>query len=135
VDIGRALLLFCVLGIGACDETAPTSPTVPLNAEFTLAPGELVAVEKTSVRIGFDRVIGDSRCPTDVVCIQGGDAIVRIEVRSWDGRRDSYDLHTGDMRPVRHSDLTIQLVRLLPYPFSSRTIEPADYRATLRVTR
>lgn len=66
---------------------------------------------------------------------QGGDAIVRIEVLSWNGRRDGYDLHTGDMRPVRHGDLTIGLVRLEPYPFSSRTIEPGDYRATLRGTR
>ena len=44
-------------------------------------------------------------------------------------------LHTGDMKPVTHEDLAIALVELTPYPFSSRPIQPGDYRATLRVTR
>jgi hypothetical protein len=39
------------------------------------------------------------------------------------------------MQPARYGDLTIALVELAPYPFSSRTIEPDEYRATLRVTR
>ena len=47
----------------------------------------------------------------------------------------AYPLHTGDMKPVTHEDLTIALVELSPYPFSSRPIQPGDYRATLRVTR
>ena len=36
---------------------------------------------------------------------------------------------------VLSGDLTIALETLLPYPFSSQTIAPGDYRATLRVTR
>jgi hypothetical protein len=44
-------------------------------------------------------------------------------------------VHTGDLKPVTHDDLTIHLVELAPYPFSSRTIAPNEYRATLRVTR
>ena len=46
-----------------------------------------------------------------------------------------YQLHTGPMQPIRHDDVTIELVQLDPYPFSGRPIEPADYRATLRVVR
>ena len=47
----------------------------------------------------------------------------------------AYALHTGDMRPVAHDDLTIALVELSPYPFSAQPIQPGDYRATLRVSR
>jgi hypothetical protein len=36
---------------------------------------------------------------------------------------------------VQHDGVTIALVQLTPYPFSSRTIAPGDYRATLKVTR
>jgi hypothetical protein len=39
------------------------------------------------------------------------------------------------MRPVVHEDLTIALLELSPYPFSSRPIAPGDYRATLRISR
>lgn len=126
-------LLCCLLSATACDESL-TGPTVSLNQEFVLAPGGSAIIEGASLAVRFTGVSGDSRCPADVVCIQGGDAIVRISVIADGGRRD-YELHTGDMRPVRHDGLTIALVQLSPYPFSSRTIEPGDYRATLKVTR
>jgi hypothetical protein len=59
---------------------------------------------------------------------------VKIEVIPTRGDRQSYVLHTGDLRPVTHGDLTIGLVELSPYPFASRPIDPADYRAKLGIT-
>ena len=130
----RLVLAFAMCALVACDES-PTGPTVGLNQEFVLAPGEIAKVADTGFRIAFAGVRGDSRCPADAVCILGGDALVRIEVLSFGGGRHEYDLHTGDLRPVVHEGLTIALVNLAPYPFSSQTIQPSDYRATLRVTR
>lgn len=106
---------------------------MPMDQEFTLAAGEVASLEGARVRIQFLGVEGDSRCPADAFCIQGGDALVKIEVHSA-ARTTPYDLHTGDQRPVKDGDLTIALVRLDPYPFGSQTIQPRDYRATLRVT-
>ena len=133
----RPARLCCAAGLlvivvaGGCDES-PTGPS--LNDEFTLAPGEVTTIADAGVQIRFDRVEGDSRCPADVVCVQGGDAVVRIAVLERSAERP-YELHTGGMAPVNHDGLTIVLVQLQPYPFSSRTIEAGDYRATLRVTR
>lgn len=125
----------CLVLVTACTDPSPIGPTVPLNERFELAPGQSAIIEGAVLQVTFQRVSGDSRCPADAVCIQGGDAIVVIEANSADGLRREYDLHTGDMRPVTHRDFTIELVQLLPYPFSSRTIQPDEYRATLRVTR
>jgi hypothetical protein len=125
-------VLLCLLLATACDESL-TGPSVPLDTRFTLAPGEAAAIEGAGIRVEFDGVEGDSRCPADALCIQGGDALVKISVFG-DGGRQDYDLHTGSMEPVRHGNLTIALVDLSPYPFSSRTIEPDEYRATLQVT-
>jgi hypothetical protein len=130
----RIVFSFAMCALVACDESV-TAPTVGLNQEFVLAPGESARVADTGFTIRFIGVQGDSRCPADAVCIQGGDALVHIEVLSIGGGRQEYDLHTGDLRPVMHEGLTIALVKLEPYPFSSRTIQPGDYRATLRVTR
>lgn len=129
------LALSCLLLTTACDEKSPTGPRVPLNQEFTLAPGQTASIENTSVRVQFVRVSGDSRCPADAVCIQGGDALVHI--RATDGGSADYELHTGDSSraTVSHGGMRIQLVQLQPYPFSSRTIAPGEYRATLTVTR
>jgi len=92
-------------------------------------------IEEASAVVRFNRVTGDSRCPGDAICIQGGDAIVSVTVSSTDGSRD-HELHTGTMAPVRHDDLTVSLVQLMPYPFGSLPpIQPDDYRVTLRVTR
>lgn len=108
-----------------------TSPATPIDRELVLAPSQRAQVPGTDLSIRFEGVMGDSRCPADALCVLGGDAIVRIVVND----NSQYDLHTGNMQPVQHEEVTIALVQLQPYPFSGRTIEQSDYRATLRVTR
>jgi hypothetical protein len=134
-DMRSLVVLVAVLFTASCGAT-PTGPSVPLNQQFTLAPSETAAVAGEDLMVQFVRVSGDSRCPADALCIQGGDAVVVI--RAGDGRvTTAYDLHTGDgtRAAVRHRDLRIELVDLQPYPFSSQPFTPDKYRATLRVTR
>jgi hypothetical protein len=129
-------LLICLLCVTACDEKSPVGPTVPLNERFTLSPGEIAVVENADLSVQFVRVTGDSRCPADAVCIQGGDAVV--EVRASDGDDATLlGLHTGDssQASATYRGVRVTLVELQPYPFSSRTIAPEEYRATLTATR
>jgi hypothetical protein len=126
-------VLLCGLLTIGCDETV-TGPTAALNSEFTLAPGDAMAIEGASLSVRFNRITGDNRCPADAVCILGGSADVNVTATSDRATRD-YVLRTGDMRPVQHDNFTITLVQVQPYPFSARTIEPDEYRVTLRVTR
>ncbi len=129
------LLAACLLAATACDEN-PVGPTVPLNQRFALAAGETATIENTALRVQFVRVSGDSRCPADAVCIQGGDAIVHVHVADDNSAAD-YELHTGDgsRASATHRGVRIELVELQPYPFSSRAIQPSDYRATLTASR
>jgi len=133
----RSLMLtFCLLTATACDEQSATGPTVTVNERFTISPGEIATIRDVGLRVQFVEVTGDSRCPADAVCIQGGDAIVHIRVYDG-GATTAYELHTGDSSraTVTHKQLKLSLVELRPYPFSSRTIAPGEYRATLTVTR
>jgi hypothetical protein len=118
----------------ACAGKTPLGPTVRRADRFTLAPGAIAVVEGEGVRVEFVGVVGDSRCPADVVCVRLGEAIVHLRV--YDASITAYELRTGsaDLGSVTHRDLRIELVDVQPYPFSSRRIAPADYRATL-VTR
>jgi len=131
----RLAVLLLALGLAACTGDTATSPGGPVDRRIVLAPGEVAMIPEAGITLRFDRVLGDSRCPADAVCIQAGDAIVRIVAQSFGEAPISYELHTGNMAPVRHRDLTIALETLSPYPFSGRTIQPGDYRATVRVTR
>ena len=126
-------ILLCVVLFGCGGGV--TGPSVPLDEPFTLGVNEAKVIAGTSLAIQFTGVTGDSRCPADAVCIQGGDAVVHIRVE--DGGTSRYELHTGDVSQsaVAHGQFRISLVDLQPYPFSSRTIAPGEYRATLTVTR
>jgi hypothetical protein len=128
--------LICLLCVTACSGSSPVGTTVVLNQRFTLAPGDVAVVNGADIRVRFMRVTGDSRCPADAVCILGGDAIVHILAGEDSASSSSYELHTGDSSraSVVHGTARISLVELQPYPFSSRTIAPDDYRATLTVT-
>ena len=129
------LLVLCVVTALACDESQ-TGPTVALDREFELAPGGSAVIDEASLTVRFNNVSSDSRCPGDVVCVQAGNAVVRIAVISG-GQTREYELHTTPSRQsVRDGEVTITLVELQPYPFTSRPpILPEDYRATLKATR
>lgn len=127
------LVLLCALPMIGCDESV-TGPTASLNSEFTLAPGDAAAIAGASLSVRFNHITGDNRCPADAVCILGGSADVNITAVSERSTRE-YVLRTGDLQPVQHDGFTIALVQVQPYPFSARTIEPDEYRVTLKVTR
>ena len=130
------VVLFAVLLATSCG-AAPTGPSVPLNQQFTLAPSETAVIADEGVLVLFVRVSGDSRCPADALCIQGGDAVVVIRASEGRVATATYDLHTGDSTraAVRHGNLRIELVEVQPYPFSSQPFPPDKSRATLRVAR
>lgn len=132
----RFLLGCCLLIATACDEKSPTGPTIPLDEPFTLAPGGTALLPPGGVQILFVGVTGDSRCPADALCIQLGDAAVRLRVFDAGATRD-YELHTEGSRPTSftYQDLHVELTQLQPYPFSNRVIQSSDYRATIIVRR
>jgi hypothetical protein len=109
---------------------------VNLDERFTLAVGEVATVEQLQVRLTFVEVTGDSRCPADALCIQGGDAVVRLRAAAGTAS-STLELHTGDSSraAATFQALRVELKELQPYPFSSRTIAAGDYRVSLTVTR
>ena len=125
-------IFIAALVLSGC-ASATLAPTGPFNKEVTIALGKSApVVDGVSVR--FLAVSGDSRCPADALCIQGGDAVVKLEMTSANDTRE-VELHTGNMQPVTSGNLTVELLQLMPYPFSGRSIQPEEYRATIRVIR
>jgi hypothetical protein len=127
-------LILCLFLAAACDES-PVQPTVPVGGQFVLAPGESVSIEGTMMRIRFEEVASDSRCPLDAICVQAGDAVLVIAVLDEVGS-SRYELNTNETRrkSVTHRNVRIEAVELQPYPISSRPTAPAAYRATFKIT-
>ncbi len=99
----------------------------------TLAPGETASA--WSLRLRFDEVVTDSRCPTDVECVWAGSVEVAITVTAG-GASAAYRLFVGEEPgAVVHEGVTIELVGVTPERVSTRAIEPEDYRATFDLRR
>jgi hypothetical protein len=113
----------------------PQPQSASTDGLLTLVPGQTAAVPGERLQLKFEEVGSDSRCPSDVACIQAGDAVVSFTVIADDRTRQRYEVHTSGPTSVMHAGLTIALEGLEPRPVSSRPIRPAEYRLTLRVSR
>ena len=122
-----------VLLVAGC--SSPTRPDrVPKGEPFNLRIGES-ALTTDDVRIRFDTVRSDSRCPMDALCVRAGEAVIALTV----SRRGEIPVGRElDTTPARSTttflNFTITLSSLQPYPRSDRQIQPGDYVATFVVT-
>ena len=118
-----------LLAAAGCTPVAPTEG-VPLGRPFTLQPGTGGQIEGTDLRVIFQGVVSDSRCPADAICVQAGDAVVELRVGT------ALVLLRSASAPEQVVGIyRVRLTRVEPYPASSQPIAPGDYRATLIVTR
>ena len=131
-----SLPVLCLFLTAACNNQNPVGPTVALDQQFVLAPGEIASIEGTVVRVLFEEVASDSRCPINALCVTAGDAVVVIRVTEQSGS-SRYELHISDpsRRHATHRDVRVELVALQPHPISGRRTDPAEYRATFTASR
>jgi len=63
----------------------PPAPSVVMPGEsFTLQQGQIAMIGETGDRLSFI-VTEDSRCPRDVMCVQAGQVVIRVEISGADG--------------------------------------------------
>ena len=126
-------------GTLAC--SSPNSPgDGPFRTEVTLRPGQVTAVASTPLRIGFERVAADSRCPSTALCIQSGDALVVLRVTVDGNNGAELTLRTrggasGDRLTASIAGYELSIGGLQPYPETTTPIPPGDYRVTLVIAR
>lgn len=111
-------------------------PPATLDKPFTLKLGAAESIDGEGLRIQFERVVSDSRCPKGVQCIRAGEAVIQIAVMRG-STKGSYELKTlppsaSRVEVGRHF---LTLVSVEPEPTIDAPPRPADYTATLTVGR
>lgn len=103
-----------------------------LGEEFELAPNQSTRIAGTQLVVGFRRVVADSRCPIDILCVVEGQAGIELEL--FGGNQSGPVLITTPL-PTRWDDGTyeVRVVDLRPQPTAARQISPDEYRLRLTV--
>ena len=130
----RVVLVIAALAAAACGGQGPTWPDTVGGTPFGLKAGA-TAILPDGLRLRFDRVQADSRCPLDAICLTAGDATISVSLISRNGDTVSRELHTQPSgSQISYGSYTIALTELQPYPRASQPTNPADYVATFRVS-
>ena len=124
---------FAIIGLAALLAACNSTGAPRLGDEFTLRVGQSAAISELNLWMRFIEVTADSRCPANVTCVWEGDGAVLIEVAPLNGDSKESELHTSiEPRTLSLGKVTLQLVKLEPYPATPASIPPGDYVVTLR---
>lgn len=118
------------------DAKAQTSQTVTqreFGRAFDIKIGETIGVG--DLRLTFNSVAGDSRCPIDAVCVWAGDAEIALRIEQG-GQSAVAALHTNvEPKKTEWNGYTISFVSIAPSRRAATPPDPKDYLATIVVTR
>ncbi|MSR22573.1 MAG: hypothetical protein EXR92_03365 [Gemmatimonadetes bacterium] len=132
--IARTLLTLALTGCAGASPAESVILTAPVDSLVTLRLGQIVQIAGGPLRIRFEGVTSDSRCPTNVVCVWEGDATVHLRVAAGEGEGSAVELHTSlDPRSHVTAGYRITLEELGPAPQSGAPISQAGYSAGIRV--
>lgn len=99
------------------------------------------ALESQVVNVCFNKVVNDSRCPKDAVCIWQGTAIVELSVLINTELHKIQLASNTMLQPLIASDTTINRVKievldLTPYPCTKCPTQPAQetYKIKLKLS-
>jgi hypothetical protein len=108
----------------------------PLNQEFGIMLGDTVWIQDELLRIDFQRVVEDSRCPEGVTCVWAGNA--KVALRVMKARRSSQTMMLNTMlnpKQGSYRGYEVRLVKLEPPRKKGVRLRRREYVATLVVTR
>lgn len=137
------LALMSGLALAGCqeDQAAAGPLEFDLNLPFVLGGGQDATMTGESLRVRFNAVLEDSRCPTRVECFWTGQARLAMLVQP-DGREPTtVEFNTNpapglNSQDAKVGDYTIALQSLDPYPETvDQSIALEDYRTTLLVRK
>jgi hypothetical protein len=126
-------LVQAIAPIVRCADTAGNTGT-----EVTLKAGETVPVGDEGLQITFLEVTEDSRCPSDALCIQAGQATITVKAELGNRELGTASLTLGEgvgSVPETLEGYTFELTRLDPHPITTMVIQPEDYIAYVVVTK
>ncbi len=143
--MSRYILITVILILSLGSIFCSRNPSSSINGdEVTLYYGQAVTFGADKVKIKFDSLLTESRCPDNplILCFWQGMAAIQLSLITQDNdtaniivaieglteypAQDSYP-------PIDTFGLSIELIALDPYPHTDQLPPPSKYRAILKV--
>ena len=74
----RIVCLILFLFLTSCEDEGLVTQTETFGNPFWLKVGQSVRLQPDNLQLGFQQVMNDSRCPSDVVCVWEGIADLQL---------------------------------------------------------
>jgi hypothetical protein len=141
VWLAATVVAVALMGCQHAKEARADDVEFHLNQAFALAGGQDAVIVGEKLRIRFDEVLEDSRCPAQVECVWTGQARIAVVVQAAGGTPKTVAFNTNpapgqNVQTAQVSDYVIKLLSLEPYPQTPEDAIPLEqYRATLEVRK
>lgn len=131
---GAALFVIAVTLVLGCINSRTLPPQAKLGEPFWIPVGRATQID--GLKLKFVRVVEDSRCPSDVVCVWEGNAKVELAVRTTVAMKEILTLNSS-LEPVAldYAGYRLGYLDLQPRPCTRCRLNPYAYRLKLVVTR
>lgn len=110
--------------------------TVQFDAPFKMTQKKGVAFENDDLKIIFNTISEDSRCPEGTTCVWEGQVKVNLTVKTKNASEQVEMLRKGGQKENAIQQVgnhTIYLMAVNPYPKDGQTIAQEDYKITIVV--
>jgi len=138
------LIAVCSFGLWSCSDlnvsAVETKPGEKI--EVRLQEHKDVLLTPDNVLVTFSSVVGDSRCPEDVVCVWAGKAEISLIMENSRGASEQHTLSIPGLVSTPYQSASVEafgyrisLVQLNPYPKHDTMNEPRVYEAVLVIEK
>lgn len=129
-----SILSISLLSMGCSGETGLIKAN--LGQEFSLSIGQEAIITGEDLRVRFEDVLEDSRCPINVTCIWEGRASCLVRF-TYEGVAHPVVLSEPGLSENAQNvfdDYTV-ILHLKPYPGEVKSISKTDYRLQLTINK
>ena len=135
------VLAVVLMGCQQAQEARADDVEFHFNEAFALAGGQDAVIAGEKLRLRFEDVLEDSRCPTQVECVWTGQARIAVIVQPADSTPTTVTFSTNpapdqNVQTAQVGAYVIELISLDPYPQTpDNGFDLEQYRATLEVRK
>jgi hypothetical protein len=118
VNTRTIVVIAAAISIAACAGITSAPRDVSVGQSVELSIGETANVTPGSVRVQLAG-INDSRCPSDVVCVQAGDAMIILALSGAGADRVDTLYLVKPPKSISYGGYRFEALDVQPYPKSS----------------